>query len=68
MTDQDIENQRKLLKEAINLHEIEGNPLSAEQVDMFKMFIDEGFSQEEREAYMKSRWSEKLQDSNIAAE
>lgn len=40
------------LREAIALHEIEGNPLDAEQIAMFEMFEREGWSDERALAYI----------------
>ena len=41
--------------EAIRLHEIEGNPLDAEQIAMFEMFEREGWSDEQRLAHLRER-------------
>lgn len=39
-------------REALTLHEIEGNPLDAEDIAMFEMFESEGWSHEQCRAYM----------------
>lgn len=41
--------------EAMHLQVIEGNPLSADQVEMFEMFEREGWSPERRRAHILSR-------------
>lgn len=43
------------LRVAMHLQEIEGNPLSAEQVEMFEMFEREGWSNEQCLAHILSR-------------
>jgi hypothetical protein len=43
---------RKRRLVAMHLQEIEGNPLSAEQIAMFEMFEREGWTHEQRRAYM----------------
>jgi hypothetical protein len=43
------------LREAMNLQAIEGNPLSAEQVEMFEMFDREGWTDEQRRAHILAR-------------
>ena len=40
---------------AMRLQEIEGNPLSPDQVAMFEMFDREGWSHDERRAYLLER-------------
>ncbi len=42
--------QRRL--EGIKLQEIEGNPLTAEEIDMFEMFDREGWSDEKCRAHI----------------
>lgn len=44
--------QAQLLREAINLHKIEGNPLTCDEVEMFAMFEREGWSDERCREYM----------------
>ena len=46
---------RKLRLEAMNLQEIEGNPLDAEDIAMFEMFEREGWSDERCRAYILAR-------------
>lgn len=41
--------------EAMNRQEIEGNPLSADQIAMFEMFEREGWSHERRLAFLLER-------------
>jgi hypothetical protein len=43
---------RKLRLEAMNLQEIEGNPLDAEDIAMFEMFEREGWTHEQRRAHI----------------
>ena len=43
----------RLLAEAAHLQEIEGNPLTPDQLAMFEMFEREGWSPEDRRAYIK---------------
>lgn len=43
---------RKRRLEAMRLHEIEGNPLDAEDIAMFEMFEREGWSFERHRAYI----------------
>jgi hypothetical protein len=45
--------QRRLV--AMRLQEIEGNPLSADEVAMFEMFEREGWTDERRRAYILSK-------------
>lgn len=40
------------LREAITLHEIEDNPLTSEEIDMFTMFKREGWSEERCREYI----------------
>lgn len=46
---------RQRLSVAMKLQAIEGNPLSAEQVEMFEMFEREGWSNERCMAYILAR-------------
>jgi hypothetical protein len=48
---------RELRLEAMNLQAIEGNPLDAEDVAMFEMFEREGWTHEQRRAYILARVS-----------
>ena len=43
---------RKLRLEAMNLQEIEGNPLDTEDIAMFEMFEREGWSHGRRRAHI----------------
>ncbi|MDB5431910.1 MAG: hypothetical protein JWP35_3026 [Caulobacter sp.] len=45
--------QRRL--EGMRLQEVEGNPLSPDQVAMFEMFEREGWSHERRRAYILAK-------------
>lgn len=42
-------------REALRLHEIEGNPLDDEQIAMFEMFRSEGWSHEMRRKFLIQR-------------
>lgn len=44
--------RRQRLAEAIALQEIEGNPLTPDEIAMFAMFEREGWSDDERRAYI----------------
>jgi hypothetical protein len=46
--------RKQRLAEAINLQQIESNPLSEEDIAMFEMFEHEGWSFEKRLEYIKS--------------
>lgn len=48
----DIAAARRLRLEAMALQNVEGNPLSPEQIAMFEMFEREGWSHERRRAYI----------------
>jgi hypothetical protein len=48
----EIAEKRKLRLEAMNLQEIEGNPLHAEDIAMFEMFEREGWSDGQRHAHI----------------
>jgi hypothetical protein len=45
----------KRLAFSIRAHEIEGNPLSAEQIEMFERFERQGLSDEQRRAILTER-------------
>jgi hypothetical protein len=49
------QSQRQRLKEAIRLHEIEGNPLDAEDIALFEMFERKGWSHKRRRDYLLAR-------------
>lgn len=48
----DVADARKRRLAAMRLQEIEGNPLSAEDVAMFEMFEREAWTHEQRRAYI----------------
>ena len=50
----DVAALRKLRLEAMNLQEIEGNPLDAEDIAMFEMFEREGWTAEQRRAHINA--------------
>ncbi len=51
----DIAQARKRRLAAMRLQEIEGNPLSADQVAMFEMFEREAWPHERRRAYILAK-------------
>jgi hypothetical protein len=51
----EIAEKRTLRLEAMNLQEIEGNPLDAEDIAMFEMFEREGWDDERCRAYILAR-------------
>ena len=51
----EIAELRQLRLEAMNLQEIEGNPLDAEDIAMFEMFEREGWNDERCRAYILAR-------------
>lgn len=53
------------LREGIALHAIEGNPLTPEEIAMFEMFEDKGWSPEQCRAYILDQIKS---DAAIAAE
>jgi len=53
MSQKDTNNQ--LLREAIHLQAMEGNPLDARDIEMFEMFEREGWSHEKRLVYIRKR-------------
>jgi hypothetical protein len=55
--DRAAERQRRL--DAMQLQELEGNPLTAEEVAMFEMFDREDWSHERRRAYILERMTRK---------
>jgi hypothetical protein len=44
--------QMQRFREGLVLHEIEGNPLTPDEIAMFEMFHREGWTHEQRRAYM----------------
>jgi hypothetical protein len=55
LTPAEVEQARKRRLVAMRLQEIEGNPLSADQVEMFEMFEREAWTHEQRLAYVLAR-------------
>jgi hypothetical protein len=51
----EVETARKRRLAAMRLQEIEGNPLSADQIAMFEMFEREAWSHERRLAYILAK-------------
>jgi hypothetical protein len=52
LTPSEVEDARRRRLTAMRLQEIEGNPLSAEDVALFEMFEREAWSHERRRAYL----------------
>ena len=55
LTPAEIETVRMRRLEAMRLQEIEGNPLSPEEVEMFEMFEREAWPHERRRAYILAK-------------
>jgi hypothetical protein len=55
LTDEEVAQRRKLRLEAMNLQEIAGNPLDADDIAMFEMFERERWTEEECLAYILAR-------------
>lgn len=51
----EVEEARRRRLDAMALQEIEGNPLTAEEVELFEMFEREAWSHERRRAYLLER-------------
>lgn len=49
----DLSEQEQRRAEAINLHEIEGNPFTPEDEALFQMFDREGYTPEQRIRYIQ---------------
>lgn len=64
---EEVLERKRRLKVAIALHEIEGNPLSQEEVDMFEMFDREGWSHEKSRAFILDKYKN-IDDKPHAAE
>ena len=47
---------RKRRLEAMHLQELEGNPLTADEIGMFEMFEREGWSHAQRRAYIRKQF------------
>jgi hypothetical protein len=54
-TDAEVAEKRQLRLEAMNLQEIAGNPLDAEDIAMFEMFERERWTDEERLVYIHDK-------------
>jgi len=52
LSDEELALAIRRRKEGMNLHAIEGNPLSADEIAMFEMFERERWSHERRRAYI----------------
>ena len=50
--DADAPKRAQRLREAVALHEIEGNPLTRDEVAMFEMFEREGWTDEQVRAHI----------------
>jgi hypothetical protein len=55
LTPAEVEESRRRRLDAMALQEIEGNPLSPDQVEMFEMFERERWSHERCRAYILER-------------
>jgi hypothetical protein len=55
LTQDEIAEARQRRLEAMNLQAIEGNPLDADDIAMFEMFEREGWTHEQRRAYVLAR-------------
>ncbi len=55
LTDEQVAEAKLRRLEAMNLQEIEGNPLDAEQIKMFEMFEREKWSHEKCMAYILAK-------------
>jgi Fic family protein len=55
LSDEEVAVARQRRLEATKLQEIEGNPLTAEEVAMFEMFERERWSHERRRAHIMAR-------------
>ncbi|KPD13150.1 hypothetical protein [Phaeobacter sp. 11ANDIMAR09] len=55
LTDEEVKVRRKRRLEAMHLQEIESNPLTPEQVEMFEMFERERWSDERCHEYIMKR-------------
>ncbi len=52
LTSAEVEATRKRRLDAMRMQEIEGNPLSADDIAMFEMFEREAWTHERRRAYI----------------
>jgi hypothetical protein len=55
LTAEEVADARQRRLEAMKMQEIEGNPLSPEQIKMFEMFERERWSHERRRAYILAK-------------
>lgn len=55
LTDEEVKIRRERRLEAMHLQEIEGNPLTPEEVEMFEMFERERWSDERCHEYVMKR-------------
>lgn len=55
LSPQEIAEARERRLEAMHLQVIEGNPLDAEDIEMFEMFEREGWDHERRRAYILAK-------------
>ena len=53
MTEKEKADRAQRRREAIKLQEIEGNPVTAEDIAIFEMFDREGFTDQQRIDYIK---------------
>jgi hypothetical protein len=51
----EVDAARRRRLEAMRMQEIEGNPLSADQIAMFEMFEAEAWTHEKRRAYILAK-------------
>ena len=65
MGDKDTLQQRA--REAAHLQVIEGNPFDAEDIAMFEMFDREGFSPDQRRAYIVEQSRKRTAAANVSA-
>jgi len=55
LTPAEVEDSRRRRLDAMALQEIEGNPLTADEIEMFEMFERERWSHERCRAYLLQR-------------
>ena len=65
MVDKDTLQQRA--REAAHLQVMEGNPFDAEDIAMFEMFDREGFSPDQRRAYIVEQSRKRTAAANVSA-
>jgi hypothetical protein len=59
LSDEELAKVRERRRLSLKLQEIEGNPLTAEEVAMFEMFDRERWSHERRHAYIQALFRSK---------